>query len=66
MGRDTLAPLAAGAAVVLCCAAGPLIGATIAGWMVAAILGASVAVCALVLAMAAAGSALGRRGKGRA
>jgi len=65
MGRAMLAPLAA-AALVLCCAAGPLIAAAIASWTVAAILGVSVAVCAFVLAVAAAGLVLRQRRKGRA
>ena len=65
-GKETLAPLAAAGAVVLCCAAGPLIVGAIAGATVAAILGVSVAVCALALAVAAAAVALRRRGKGEA
>ncbi len=65
MDRDTLAPLAAAGAVLLCCAAGPLIVGAIAGFTLAAILGVSVAVCALALAAAAA-VVLRRRGEGQA
>ena len=66
MDRETLAPTAAAGAVLLCCAAGPLIAGAIAGWTVAAIVGLSVAICAAVVALGVAAVALGRRGKGRA